>query len=98
MVNQHIQDKKRGGGKESDDPARSSQHIQLLPVASSPKPRSLERGAGEGRGWAAWFLLRAGSTQAAGGVITLFWGLFLSVAQPPAAVFVAAEPRGWSET
>lgn len=24
--------------------------------------------------------------------------LFLSVAQPPAAVFAAAEPQGWSET
>ena len=90
--------KNRGGKKEPDDPAHSSQYNQLLPVASSPKPRSLERGDGEGRGWTAWFLLRAGSAQAAGGVITLFWRLFLSVARPPAAVFVAAEPRGWSET
>lgn len=53
---------------------------------------------GEGRGWTTWFLLRASSAQAAGGVITLFWGLFLSVARPPAAVFVAAEPQGRSET
>lgn len=89
---------KIGGKKESDVPAHSSWYNQLLPVVSSQKLCSLERGDGERRGWTARFLLHVVSAQVAGGVITLFWGLFLSVARPPAAVFVAAEPQGWTET
>lgn len=85
MVNWHIQDKKR---EESDDLGHSSWNNQL------PKVSQPGEGRTRGHGWTEQFLLRAGSTQAAGGVITLF----LSVAQPPAAVFAAAEPRGWSET
>lgn len=84
--------------KESDVPAHSSWSIQLLPVVSSPKPHSPESGDGEGREWTGWFLLHVGSAQVAGGVITPFRVLFLSVARPPAAVFVAAEPQGWTET
>lgn len=64
-------------------------------ITSSPKPHSVEWGAGEvdrAVPPTRWF--RTGGWRCDNPVL----GLFLSVAQPPAAVFAAAEPRGWSET